>query len=86
MVIDKNHPEIYTFIYEIVKEQADTEKQLSEMGLRRNMKATPRAAWLNLQRRQRTRGRTIIQNYNTYNKNNQTLQYLKNMGCNIHIL
>lgn len=76
-----NHPDLYTFIQEIKKEQADTEKQIIEMDLGRNVKANPRMQCLSLQKRQRI----IAQNYRTYKHNNEILNYLQNMGSNIHI-
>lgn len=77
MLMAKNHPDIYSFIKNVLKEQGDTEIAVVELSLGRKIKAAPKKKWVETQ----TRIRRIALNYETY----EILDYLKAVGQTIII-
>ena len=82
VVVGKHHPDLYSALTEIQKEQADTEIALAELSLGRRVKQAPRRKWVELN----TRIQNISEQYETYKDNNEVLAYLKAIGHNIALI
>lgn len=81
LMVGKTHPDMYSLIKEFKKEQADTEIAVAELGLGKNVKAAPKAKWVTHQ----VRIRRIVRRYNEYKDDDEILEYLENLACNISI-
>lgn len=79
LLVGKNHPDFYSFLQEIQKEQADTEIAITEMSLGRKVKANPKKKWIDYQ----DKIRNITQEYQNYKSRARELEYLANIGSNI---
>ena len=75
-VVGKHHPDIYTAIGEIQKEQGYTEVCITELAMGKKVKAAPTKKWNELQRRLEA----IAAEYNR-----PTLEYLRAIGANVNI-
>ena len=51
LLLGKNHPDLYTALSEIQKEQRDTEIAVSELSMGRHVKVAPKKQWSVLQKR-----------------------------------
>lgn len=80
-LVGKVHPDLYTFITEVKKEQANTEVCLLELSLGRRVKNTPARHWFTLQ----DRIRVIVMDYDDYVNDGTELEYLRNLGTVIEI-
>ena len=69
MLIGKNHPDEYSFIREIQKEQEDTEIVVVELSLGRKVKAALKRKWVEFQGRLQR----IVLNIDSYDP----IEYLK---------
>ena len=79
-LVCKSHPDIYTFIKAIQKEQAYSETSIAELSLGKRVKTAPRKKWSELQ--ERIQG--IANQYKQY-KDNIIIKYLRNISFNIRI-
>lgn len=77
-LVAKSHPDIYTFIREVQKEQGYTETSIAELSLGKRVKVAPRKKWLDLQ--DRIEG--IVAQYNTYD---DIISYLRTLSYNVRI-
>ena len=80
-LVGKSHPDIYTFINEVKKEQAFVESSIAELSLGKKVKISPRRKWLEVQ----NRIQGIVAQYDTYNDDDNLLLYLRTISYNIHI-
>lgn len=81
LVVGKHHPDLYSFLRELQKEQADTEIAVIELGLGRSVKAAPKKKWKDAQ----ARICGIAREYQNYKDNEMFLEYIENLAYNIHI-
>lgn len=72
VLMGKNHPDIYSFIKEIMKEQGDTEIAVVELSLGRKVKAAPKKKWVDIQ----LKLQRIVTNYENYD----ILSFLEAVG------
>ncbi|KAE9523275.1 hypothetical protein AGLY_016223 [Aphis glycines] len=75
LVIGKHHPDLYSALGEIQKEQADAEIMIAELSLGRKVRALPKRKWRDFQKRIMS----ITAEFNTY----QPLQFLRAIAHNI---
>lgn len=81
LLLGKHHPDMYTFLRELQKEQADTEVSLAELSLGRKVKAAPKQKWLQVQERIHS----IVAEYDDYKRGDRILDYLRTIGYNINL-
>lgn len=81
LVVGKHHPDLYSFLRELQKEQADTEIAIIELGLGRSVKAAPKKKWKDSQ----ARICGIVREYQNYKANGNYLQYLEALSHNIFL-
>lgn len=81
LMVNKQHPDLFSLIKEFQKEQADTEASIAELSLGKNVKAMPKKKWV----QQQKRIRRIVQRYAQYKEEDNVLEYLENLACNIAI-
>ncbi len=62
VIVVKHHPNLYSALMEILKEQTNAEISLAELALGRNVKNFPKRKWVQPQ----TQIRSIVLDYNTY--------------------
>lgn len=79
IVIGRDHPDFYSALTEILKEQSDTETIITEISLGRNVAAGPKRKWLQYQ----SRLRAIVNEYETYKEEGRIIDYLRAIACNI---
>lgn len=77
LVVGRHHPDIYTAIAEIQKEQGYSEMCLVELSMGKKVKAAPNAKWTELQNRLES----IAAEYNTRPR----LEYLRSIAANVTI-
>ena len=77
----RDHPDFYSALHQLQKEQADTESQLAEFSLGKSVKAKPKKKWYDLQ----ARLQKITLDYNLYKDQNQDMEYLLKIAANIYI-
>ena len=82
LLLGKHHPDMYTFLKEIQKEQADTEVSIAELSLGKKVKAAPKKKWLDLQARIRS---VVLQYDDEYKSQNRVLDYLRTVGYNVSL-
>lgn len=81
VMVGKHHPDLFSALEELKKEQADTESMIAELSLGRRVKAAPRKKWMDYQQRIEN----VAQDYEEYKANDEVLEYLRLMALNIHI-
>lgn len=81
LVVGKNHPDLFSLLKELQKEQADSDIIVTELRLGRSVKAAPKKKWINAQ----NNIRHIVADYATYKTNNQILQYLRSLASNVFL-
>ena len=81
LVVGKHHPDVYSAVTEIQKEQAFTETCIAELALGKKIKASPKRKWLELQ----TRIQNVSREYDSYKNRNATLDYLRTIAHNINL-
>lgn len=79
IMIGKHHPDFYTALEEIRKEQGDTEACIAELSLGRRVKTMPKAKWLQMQ--DRIEG--IVSRYQEYADDRKELDYLRTLAHTI---
>lgn len=79
IVVGKNHPDLYSCLVELQKEQSYTESSISELALGKRIKAAPKRQWSMLQ----DRVQDIVKEYDEHKANNTVLDYLRALGHNI---
>lgn len=79
LMVGKNHPDMYSLLREIQKEQADTEIAVTEMCLGRAVKAAPKKKWLQYQ----IKIQDITNDYANYKNRGEELDFLEAIGSNI---
>lgn len=77
IVIGKHHPDLYTLLEELQKEQGYTEVCITELALGKKVKAAPTKKWNDLQ----LRIQSIASEYNTRPR----LEYLRAISANVNI-
>lgn len=77
-MLNKNHPDIYSLLNAIKKEQGDTELAILELRLGKSVKAAPKKKWVDAQ----VRIRTTVQNYDAYGIP-RILEYLRLVSYHI---
>ena len=80
LLLEKNHPDLYTALSEIQKKQGDTEIVVSELSMGRQVKVAPKKQWSVHQKR--IAG--IAQKYEDYVDANDELGFLCTMSYNIN--
>ena len=73
MVVGKSHPDLYSCLTELQKEQGNTEMELLELNLGRNVKAAPKEKWISVQ----VRLRRLAREYENYKSNDELMKYLE---------
>ena len=53
-LVERKHPDLYTLLHELKKEQGDTEVGILELRMGRRIKAAPKKKWLEIHQRVRT--------------------------------
>jgi len=81
LVVGKHHPDLYSFITEIQKEQAFTETCVNELALGKRIKVASKKDWVMLQERIQD----ITSEYETYNDDGDELKYLRTLGYNVKL-
>lgn len=79
LLIGKNHPDMYSFLTEVQKEQGDTEIAVTELCLGRAVKAAPKKKWIQYQ----IKIQNIANDYINYKNAGNELEFLELMGSNI---
>jgi len=79
ILVGKSHPDLYSFLNVIQKEQGDVDKMLVELGLGRSICPKKRRKYVGLQ----DRLRYITAEYSTYKEEGRILEFLSNIGSNI---
>ena len=79
VVVGKHHPDLYSALQELLKEQADTEIMVAELALGRKVKSAPRKKWLDVQ----NRIQDITLEYQNYKDNDDVLRYLRTLSYNV---
>ncbi|KAK3908569.1 FLYWCH-type zinc finger-containing protein 1 [Frankliniella fusca] len=79
LVVGKHHPDLYSSLKELQKEQADTEAQLAEFSLGRRIRAAPKKKWLD----QQHRVHTIVLQYEQYKEEDDVIGYLRSLAHTI---
>lgn len=79
LLVGKNHPDLFSLLQEIQKEQADTEIAVTEMYLGRKVRVAPKKKWVDFQ----NRIQNITNDYDTYKRERNELQFLELVGSNI---
>ncbi|KAK3925956.1 Nucleoprotein [Frankliniella fusca] len=77
----KHHPDLYSALRELQKEQADTEAQLAEWSLGRRVRGAPKKKWLQNQ----LRVQTIVLQYEEYKERGEVAQYLRALSHTINL-
>lgn len=72
LLMGKSHPDIFSFIKEIKKEQGDTEIAVVELSLGRKVKAAAKKKWVDTQ----LKLQRIVLNYESY----EMLKFLETIG------
>ena len=60
-MLNKNHPDIYTLLNALNKEQGDTELSILELRLGQTVQAAPKKKWVEVQNRLKS----TVQNYDS---------------------
>lgn len=79
ILVGKHHPDLYSLLTEVQKEQADTECAIAELSLGRSVKAAPKKKWYLLQ----SRLQAITASYEDYKRENKLLDFLRAISYNI---
>ena len=79
--VGKAHPDLYTLISELQKEQAHTESIVAELSAGKRVKALPQKKWLDAQ----IRMRRILETYEEHVEDETEMEYLQNLSQNIYI-
>ena len=82
MVVAKHHPDLYSALTELQKEQGNTEVCLAELSLGRRVKNSPGRKWIALQNRLLE----IVHQYDDHVTDNSELDYLKLLADTIIFL
>ena len=78
-LVGKHHPDLYSALSEIQKEQADSEVAVAELSLGRRIKGAPKRKWIDLH--DRIEG--IVPNYTNYKNENNEFEYLRTLAHTI---
>lgn len=81
LLVGKNHPDIFSLLTEVQKEQADTDIAVTELCLGRKIKAAPKKKWIDYQ----LKIQNITAQYYDYKRDGNELQFLQLIGCNIKL-
>lgn len=81
VVVGKHHPDVYSALLELQKEQADTESMVAELSLGRKVRAQPQKKWVASQ----LRIQTIAEKYEEHKANNTVLDYLRSLSYSINV-
>lgn len=81
VVVGKHHPDIYSALKELQREQGDTEIMIAELSLGRRVKAMPRKKWIDMQQRIQD----ISLEYETYKDADDVLGYLRTLSYNFNL-
>lgn len=79
LVVGKHHPDLYSALHELQKEEADTEVSIRELALGKKIKAAPKKKWIMLQ----DRIKAITLKYDEYKNGDRELEFLRALGHNI---
>ena len=82
LLVGRNHPRIYAFIRELIKEQADVEYTLRELYLGKKVKSLPKGK---LQKREEKIS-AIVATYEEHREAGTQLEYLKLIGYYFQII
>lgn len=77
-ILQRKHPDMYSLLDALKKEQGDTQVAILELRLGRNIKAAPKKKWIEYQ----ARVRTTVRSYETYGVAN-ILEYLRLVSYHI---
>ena len=78
LLTGKAHPDLYSFLKRIKKEQQEVDVLLVEVGLGRSVRPAKKKRYANLE----NRIKGIVDTYETYRDDNRVLDYLQNLGRN----
>ena len=81
LLVSKSHPDLYAFLAVVLAEQKDVETQLVEVSIGRTVRPAKRRKYAVLQ----DRLHALVSEYETYNLEGNTLQYLRTVSYNICI-
>ncbi len=77
----KHHPDLYSTLREILKEQTNTKISLAELALGRKVKNSTKRKWVQLQ----THIRSIVLDYNTYVDNDEEMEHLTTLAHTVSV-
>lgn len=72
-MVEKHHPDLYSALRDIQKEQADSEIMLAELSLGKSVKSVPKNKRGELQ----NRIKSITESYDEYKTDQRKLQFLR---------
>ena len=75
----KYHPDMFSFLHQIQKEQGETEICITEINMGRKTRSAPKKQYVQLQQRLQT----IAEDYDVYKNDNDILKYLRTIAYNI---
>ena len=79
VLVGNSHPDLYSAILELQREQAYTEVCVQELALGKRVKSMSKKKWVDLQ--ERIQG--LASSYLTYKNSNTVSEYLKTIAHNI---
>ena len=75
-LVNKHHPDIYSCLREIRKEQADVEVSLLELAQGRAIRDAPKKKWVE----SRERLAIMVRGYQEFKEQGEIIQYLSNIA------
>ena len=81
VVVGKHHPDIYSALTELQKEQGDTGSMVAELSISKKVRASPKRKWVELQERIQS----VARKYNEYKAKNDVYTYLRTLSYNVNI-
>jgi len=81
LLVGRHHPDLYSLMRVILKEQQEVEGMLVGISLGKTVRAATRRKYASLQ----VCLLHVLQAYDTYKVEGRLLEYLENIGCNISL-
>ena len=76
VVVGNHHPDMYSALTELKREQADTETVISELAMGKKVKALPKHKWVVAQQRIMN----VTSEYNDYKRDDKVVDYLRTLS------
>lgn len=81
VVVGRHHPDMFSALGELQKEQGDTESIIAELAMGRKVRALPKKKWVTAQ--ERIQG--IVAQYESYINDDKVIDYLRTLSYNIDL-